>query len=120
MSFRFTRMPHAEMDIGVVFFYEILQTLAIKVTDEGIIPMTTHRRILHEVIPAQTVHAGGSTGAVRTDPLVRTARGITILALVLGGLGAGAAASSGHSSADQPAGNTHLAAGSMSSRPWMY
>jgi hypothetical protein len=88
--------------------------------------MAKHRRILHEVAQPRTVPAEGLTGAVRTDPLVRTARGITILALVLGGLGAGAGASLGHSSTDhtrphQPAGNTHLAASHIaSSRPWMY
>jgi len=86
--------------------------------------MAKHRRILHEVAQPRIVPAEGLAGVVRTDPLVRTARGITILALVLGGLGAGAAASSGHSGADharthQPAGNTHLAA-AKSSRPWLY
>ena len=52
------------------------------------------------VIPAQTVPAEGLLGAQRPDPLVRTARGIAILALVLGGLGADAVVSSAHSSAD--------------------
>jgi len=86
--------------------------------------MAKHRRILHEVAQPRIVPTEGVAGAVQTDPLVRTARGITILALVLGGLGAGAAASSGHSGADharthQPAGNTHLAA-AKGSRPWLY
>jgi hypothetical protein len=87
--------------------------------------MTTHRRILHEVTQARTVPVEGSTGAERADPLVWTARGIVILALVLGAFGADAAISPGHISADharahQPAGSTHLAAGRITSRPWMY
>jgi hypothetical protein len=60
--------------------------------------MKTHRWILHVTIPARTVTADGSSGALRTRPLIWAAtRGILILAIVLGGLGAEAAASSGHS-----------------------
>jgi hypothetical protein len=77
--------------------------------------MKTHRWILHAAIQA------------RTDPLAWAARGILILALVLGSLGAVAAASSGygsgdHASAHQPAGNNRLAAssGHIIDVPWMY
>ena len=62
--------------------------------------MKTHRRILHDVMPAQTVPVQGLAGALRTGPPIRTARGILVLALALGGLGADAAVSSGHGSAD--------------------
>jgi len=74
---------------------------------------------------AQTVPAEDSTGSTRADSAGRTVRGIAILALVLGsGLGAEAAATSGHS-------GTHPSAFKMSApsaskphiinyRPWMY
>jgi len=93
--------------------------------------MKTHGRIL-PVIQARTVPAEGLPEALRTDPLVWTARGILILALVLGSLGADAAASSDYGSADhasthKPAGNIHLAASAYPIRssqiihtPWMY
>jgi len=88
--------------------------------------MKTHRRILHDVMPARTVPVQGLAGALRTGPPIRTARGILILALALGGLGADAAASSGHGSADhanshQLVGNIHLAAtGHAARKPWIY
>ena len=94
--------------------------------------MKTHRWILHGAIQARSVPLDGSTGAPRTDPLVGAARGILILALVLGSLGADALASSGygngdHASAHQSAGNVHPAARAYSisfsnieNRPWMY
>lgn len=88
--------------------------------------MKAHRQILHDVIPSQTVPVEGLAGALRTGPPIRMARGILILALALGGLGVGAAASSGHGSADhasshQPAGNIHLAASTLAaSKPWIY
>ena len=94
---------------------------------KGIFQMTTHRRILHDVIPARTIPVEGLPGALRTDPLARAARGILILSLVLGSLGADAAASSAHGSADhastrQPAGNIRLTAssGHIAGKPWMY
>jgi hypothetical protein len=95
-------------------------------TDEGIFPMGTHRRILHDVTPARTVPVQGLAGALRADPPIRAARGILILALAAGGLGAGAAASAGlssagHASPHQPAGNIHLTAGThAASKPWIY
>lgn len=89
--------------------------------------MKTHKRILHGVIPARTVPAGSLAGSLRTDPPARaTARGILILVLALGGLGAGAAASPGHGSAGHPsshqrAGTILLAAGTSQARgPWIY
>jgi hypothetical protein len=94
--------------------------------------MKTHKWIPHVVMQARTVPVEGLTGALRTDPLGRAARGIVILALVLGGLGADAAATSGygsgdHASAHQPTGNIRLGANSylisrdhITGRPWMY
>jgi hypothetical protein len=99
--------------------------------------MKTHRWIPHVVTQAPTVQVGGLTGAPRTDPLVQASRRILILALVLGSLGADAAALSGYTSAaqangHQSAGNIRLAAtispsiiststGSGTvSHPWMY
>ena len=94
--------------------------------------MMTHKWMLHVVIPARTVPVEGSVGALRVDPLVRAARGILILAVVLGSLGTDATVSSGygsagHASAHQPAGNIRLAAsaypigsGHMTNIPWMY
>ncbi len=94
--------------------------------------MKTHRWILRVVIQARNVPVDGSQGALRTDPLAWAARGILMLAFVLGILGAGAAASSSygsgdHASAHQPASNIHLAASAypvssshISNVPWMY
>jgi hypothetical protein len=92
--------------------------------------MKTHRRIPHAVMQARTVPVECPTGALRTDPLGQTARGILILTLVLGGLGGGAAATSGygsgdHASAHQPGGDIRLGASaypisSSRSNPWMY
>jgi hypothetical protein len=85
--------------------------------------MKTQSWILPAVMQPRTVPAEGLTAATRTDALGRGARGIAILALVLGSIGAGAAAtsgygSSGHASAHQPAANIHL--GHLMARPWMY
>ncbi len=103
-----------------------------QVTDEGIVPMKTHKWIPHVVMQARIVPVETSPVTPRTDPLVHTARGILILALVLGSLGADAAASSGygsvgHASASQPAGNIRLAvsaytksSGDMIPASWMY
>lgn len=97
--------------------------------------MKTHRWIPHVVTQERTVPVETLTGAQRTDPLAQAGRRILILALVLGSLGADAAALAGYASADhanahQPAGNISLAAntspiststgtGSIS-HPWMY
>jgi hypothetical protein len=94
--------------------------------------MKTHRRVLHVVIPARTVPVEGLTGALQADPLVRAARGILILAVILGSLGADATAWSAYGSADHA--STHRQAASIrltasaypiGSRripdaPWMY
>jgi hypothetical protein len=74
--------------------------------------------------------AEGTPGAVRTDPLVRTAHGIAILAIALGGFGAGAAGALGHSGASHvgahhSAHSTHTGRGltvygASVSRPWMW
>jgi hypothetical protein len=95
--------------------------------------MKTHRWIPHVLTQERTVLAATLTGTQRTDPLAHTARRILILALVLGSLGADAAAWSGYASATQA--NAHQSAGNISltanvlpistpvghiSNPWMY
>jgi len=88
--------------------------------------MKTHKRILHVVIPARTVPVEGLTGPPEADPLVRTARGILILAVILGSLGTDAAVSSGygsagHASAHQQAASAHpIGSGHIANTPWMY
>jgi len=86
--------------------------------------MKTHRRARYVAMHARAVPVQGLAGALRTGPPIRTARGILILALALGAIGAEAAASSAHSSADhasshQPAANLHVTA-SAAKRPWIY
>jgi hypothetical protein len=70
--------------------------------------MKTHKWIPHAVVQARTVPVETLPGALRTDPLVQAARGILILALALGSIGAESAASSGHASTHQAAGNVRL------------
>jgi hypothetical protein len=89
--------------------------------------MKTHKWIPHVVVQARTVPVETLPGALRTDPLVQAARGILILALALGSIGAESAASSGYASAHQAAGNVRLAESAypVSSRhvipdPFMY
>src|SRR5258708_40061552 len=69
--------------------------------------MKTHRRILHVAIPARTIPVEALRGALGSDPMVRAARGILILALALGSLGSlgtDATASAGPGGADHPSG----------------
>jgi hypothetical protein len=74
--------------------------------------MNTHRWIPHVVTQERTVQVEALTGAQRTDPLGQAARRILILALVLGSLGADAAAFAGYISADHA--NAHQTAGNIS------
>jgi hypothetical protein len=74
--------------------------------------MKTHRWIPHVVTQERTDPVETLTGAQRTDPLAQATRRILILALVLGSLGADAAAFSGYVSADQA--NAHPSAGTIS------
>ncbi len=82
---------------------------------------------------ARTVPVEGSILVPRTDPRGRATRGMVIMALVLGGLGANAVVASGygtsdHAGAHQPAANIRLGASSyvtspvhvVSDRPLMY
>jgi hypothetical protein len=94
--------------------------------------MNTQRWILHAAPQERTVQIEGRTGALRADPLGRTARGILILALVLGSLGAEAMALSSHDTSDhtralQPVGSIHVGENAhlvknkhFINRPWMY
>jgi hypothetical protein len=94
--------------------------------------MKAHRWIPHVITQERTDPVETLTGAQRTDPLAQATRRILILALVLGSLGADAAALSGYASADQA--NAHQLARSISvpanvlptgrhaiiPNPWMY
>lgn len=71
--------------------------------------MKAHKWIPHVVVQARTVPVETLPAALRTTPLVQTARGILILALALGSIGAESAASSGYASIHQAAGNVRLA-----------
>ena len=132
MSHRSIRMSHPEMDSGVVSLSWRLWKLCYLVTDEGIFPMKTHRWLRHIVIRTsgsdRGAHAKPATGTVHAW----AARGILILALVLGSVGAVVATSSshgsdGHANARPPAGNVNRPAGTYPlnsghfvSMPWMY
>jgi hypothetical protein len=62
--------------------------------------MTTHRWIPPVLMQARIGPAEGPAEVTRTDPPGRAARGFLILALVLGGVGAEGAVTSGHSTGD--------------------
>jgi len=92
--------------------------------------MKTHRWIPH-VVAQERVPVEALTGTQRTDPLAQASRRILILALVLGSLGADAAALAGYASADhanaQPTASISLAAnaspissGHVTESTWMY
>lgn len=87
--------------------------------------MKTHQWIPPVVMQTEIGPAESPAGTTRTNPRGRTASRILILALVLGGFGAGAAAASGQVSAHHTAGNArpgvsaHLtSAGHVFSNPW--
>jgi hypothetical protein len=63
--------------------------------------MKTHKWIPPVNVQARTDPAQSQAGVTRTDPPGRAARGILILALVLGGLGAEGAVTAGHGTGDQ-------------------
>jgi hypothetical protein len=88
--------------------------------------MKTHQWILPVVMQTGIGPAESPARTVGTNPRGRRASGILILALALGGFGAGAAATSGQVSAHHTAGNArpgasaHLtSAGHVISNPWM-
>ena len=121
------RMPHPGMDSGVTSHR--WRGLIAKLPMRGPSPMKTHRSLWHVIM-----RTGGSIGRTRREPSTRTVRaqvtrGILVLGLALGSLGAAAPAlgSTGpvRASAYQPASPLAAGAGSMSScstsgRPWMY
>ena len=72
--------------------------------------MTTHQWIPPVPMQARIGPADSQAEATRTDPAGRAARGILVLALLLGGLGAEGAVTSGHSTGDRA--STHHAASS--------
>jgi hypothetical protein len=87
--------------------------------------MKAHRWTQYVARHARTVPDESLAEAPRADSLARTARGMVIMSLVIGGLGAGAAASSGHASADhvnghQQTGNIRLMVLKTANRPWIY
>src|ERR1039457_3231003 len=93
-------------------------------TNEGIFSMKTHRSSWHA-----TMQTGGSVGGVHRAPSKRTVRaratrGILVLALMLGSLGAAVLALPGHGSAGQAHAGVHHPAHSVVLsgyyRPWIY
>jgi hypothetical protein len=71
--------------------------------------MKTYKWILPADMQAGIGPAESLAGVTRTDPPGRAARGILILALVLGGVGAEGAVTAGHGTGDQA--SAHHAAG---------
>jgi hypothetical protein len=99
----------------------------------GIIPMKTQGQISRVAMQPRTVTAGASAGAHRADPWFKTTRGVAILVLVVGSLGAAAAESLSHTGGNAGAGHatgtvrvthTHHTApngiSAVTSRPWIY
>jgi hypothetical protein len=89
--------------------------------------MSIIRRTPYVALHARTVPARGITEATPADQPFRVARGILIMALVLGSVGAEAAVASGYASTHQAPGTTILApsatsatSGAKISNPWMY
>ena len=124
-------MPHPQPDNGVVSSLDRFADSVHQVTDERIIPVSTHRWMPCAFMQARTRSLKESPEGVRADPLSQTARGILILAFVVGAFGAEAAASD-HGNADHASGHqldssVHLTAsadqisgGSAVSFPWMF
>lgn len=99
--------------------------------NEGIASMGKHRRPSHAVRYVRTVQAKSLIKAPQNVSLGRATGGVVALTLVLGGLGAEAAAASTHGSdhinagqsvRDGHVGMSHSLAspGPVSGRPWMY
>jgi len=99
----------------------------------GTIPMKTQGQISRVAMQPRTVTAGASAGAHRADPWFKTTRGVAILVLLVGSLGAATAESLSHSGGDAGAGHgastvkvTHAhpapppGLGAVTSRPWMW
>jgi hypothetical protein len=93
--------------------------------------MKTNKSIPSAYTQERAVPVEGKAEAPRTDPLVRTAHGILIMALVLGCLGGAAATASehagGHANALQPGGSIRVGTSvevkhhhHIVNRPWMY
>ena len=97
--------------------------------------MKTHGQNSYVALHARTATPAGSPGAPRTDRVVRTARGLVILTLALGSLGAAEAgsialASPGHARDHQQVSNirvakhakhvTPMGSGSGMTGPWMW
>jgi hypothetical protein len=71
----------------------------------GSFSMKTHGRIPYTVAQPHTVTTRRSPGAHRANPAARTAGGILILTLVVGGASAVTAESLGHGNADHASGH---------------
>jgi hypothetical protein len=85
-----------------------------EITDEGIFPMKSHGSFSHVIM-----RANGSVGSAPHAPATGTVRtwvkrGILVLALVLGSVGAAASVSQGHVSTG------HVQATAHQRLPWMY
>jgi hypothetical protein len=84
--------------------------------------MKSQRQISRAGMQPQTATAG-SVGAHRAAPWFKTTRGVTILAIALGSVGAATAvsvdhASAGHSGAHHVTSTVHASSGNK--RPWIY
>ena len=94
--------------------------------------MGKHRRTSHVARHVQTVQAKGLIKTSQMVPLGRATGGVVALTLVLGGLGAEAAAASTHGGSDHINAGQHVNSGHIgashslarpdvvSQRPWMY
>jgi hypothetical protein len=90
-------MPHPEPDNGVVSSLEGFAESVHQVTTERIIPVSTHRWIPHAFAQARTGPVKESPDQ-RTDAFTQAARGLLIVAVVLGALGTAGTVSPGHGS----------------------
>lgn len=125
--------PNAISGDGSWCSFSLLDDLTVKLPNEGIFSMDTHRSLWHAVMQAAGSASGAHRAVARGTVRARAARRILVLALVLGGLGAAALTLPGHGSAGQAGASAHqraarpglsTAASTITSnavtRPWMY
>ena len=127
------RMARSGADNGVVSALRESAWIPLpRDTNEGIASMGKHRRTSHVARYVQAVQANGLIKAPQNVSLGRATGGVVALALVLGGIGAEAAAASTHGGDDhvnagQPVGSGRIGTSHslaspdvVSQRPWMY
>jgi hypothetical protein len=125
-------MARSGADNGIVFALRESARIPLpRATNEGIGSMGKHRRTSHVTRCVRTVQAKGLIKAPQNVSLGRATGGMVALALVLGGVGAEAAAASthggDHANAGQPGGTSRIGTShtlaspdGVSQRPWMY